>query len=193
METSMSTEKMGRPRDTVLRKKILGTAVKLLLSEGYNRTTMKNIALKAGASKQTLYRWWSNRAELLMEAFTDYAERRIAFPETHSDEEDLFEFIHNTFSGIRKETGALLKSLLAESINSSDFADIFYNKFILKRQIYLAHKIKLMSKFKDHDEETINTFVDVIFGTMWYRLLFDHRPLDKKFAQEIASLILRTT
>jgi len=186
----MSNKKIGRPRDETIRKRILETAVALLISNGYRNTTMKDISIQAKVSKQTLYRWWNNRAELLMESFVYYAEENVLFPETNSSGENLQIFLSNTFSSITEETRVLLRSLLAESIGDDNFAGVFFDRFIRKRQDFLARKLMAMPEFESRDEESINAAVDILFGAMWYRLIFSHRPLDDAFAGEIVSLVL---
>jgi AcrR family transcriptional regulator len=183
----MSMKKLGRPRDEITHKKILRTAITLLLENGYRETTMKDISLKARVSKQTIYRWWNNRAELLMEAFAFYSAEKIPFPDAASEDENLLEFIKKTFS--TAEARILLKTLLAESLMDEEFGRTFFEKFILQRQTFLAEKLKLLPQLKSQNQETVDAMVDLIFGAMWYRLIFAHRPLDAAFAEQISAIV----
>ncbi|RRR65009.1 TetR/AcrR family transcriptional regulator, partial [Streptomyces sp. RP5T] len=58
-------------------------ALGLVAEVGYPKTTIEGIAARAGVGKQTIYRWWSSKAEVLMEAFLDLSEQaaREAGPE----------------------------------------------------------------------------------------------------------------
>jgi len=191
MESRMSNKKTGRPRDESIRKRILETAVKILMKKGYRETTMKDIAREAQVSKQTLYRWWKNRAELLMEAFAENAEKTVLFPDTESNIFNLEEFLKNTFRTSDNKTRALLKTLLAESISDRNFGEVSFNNFIKKRQAFLSEKLKHLSEFESEKDKRIDSIVDIIFGTLWYRILFDHRPLDNAFARELTEIILK--
>lgn len=50
----------------------------LLLEVGYAAMTMKGIAERAGVSRQTVYRWWSTKAEILFEATATDAAQELA-------------------------------------------------------------------------------------------------------------------
>ncbi|MFA3838080.1 TetR/AcrR family transcriptional regulator [Streptomyces aureus] len=53
------------------RRAIYDAALALVGEIGYPKTTIEGIAARAGVGKQTIYRWWSSKAEVLMEAFID--------------------------------------------------------------------------------------------------------------------------
>ncbi|MET8945071.1 TetR/AcrR family transcriptional regulator [Streptomyces sp. NPDC004542] len=68
------------------RRAIYAAALELVGEVGYPKTTIEGIAARAGVGKQTIYRWWSSKADVLMEAFLDLAERtaRTAGQEPHT-------------------------------------------------------------------------------------------------------------
>jgi AcrR family transcriptional regulator len=58
----------GRPRSESAREAVIHAVDDLLVEQGYAAMTMKSIAERAGVGRQTLYRWWANKAEVLFEA-----------------------------------------------------------------------------------------------------------------------------
>jgi AcrR family transcriptional regulator len=65
----------GRPRSEAARTAVLSAAVDELLERGYAAVTVEGIAARARVGKQTIYRWWPSKAEVLLEAFLDLAEQ----------------------------------------------------------------------------------------------------------------------
>ncbi|MET9016544.1 TetR/AcrR family transcriptional regulator [Streptomyces olivaceoviridis] len=55
------------------RRAIYAAALALVGEVGYPKTTVEAIAARAGVGKQTIYRWWSSKADVLLEAFLDLA------------------------------------------------------------------------------------------------------------------------
>ncbi|MEU5632903.1 TetR/AcrR family transcriptional regulator [Streptomyces rishiriensis] len=57
------------------RRAIYDAALALVAEVGYPRTTIEGIAARAGVGKQTIYRWWGSKADVLLEAFLDLGEQ----------------------------------------------------------------------------------------------------------------------
>ena len=72
----------GRPRDEEVRKRILDSAAQLLEDLCFDDITVDAIAEASGAGKATIYRWWPNKAAVLIEAFRERIAREIPFPPT---------------------------------------------------------------------------------------------------------------
>ncbi|MFI2639862.1 TetR/AcrR family transcriptional regulator [Streptomyces sp. NPDC018610] len=56
------------------RRAIYAAALDLVAEAGYPKTTIEGIAARAGVGKQTIYRWWPSKADVLLEAFLDLGE-----------------------------------------------------------------------------------------------------------------------
>lgn len=58
----------GRPRDPRRDEAIIDAAIEVLVRDGYDRLSMEAVATAAGVGKATVYRRWSNKAELVIDA-----------------------------------------------------------------------------------------------------------------------------
>ncbi|MGW0293129.1 TetR/AcrR family transcriptional regulator [Streptomyces tuirus] len=90
------------------RRAIYDAALALVVEAGYPKTTIEGIAARAGVGKQTIYRWWSSKADVLMEAFLDLAEQSVeagpapyAFPDTGDLAADLKAVLRATVDELR--------------------------------------------------------------------------------------------
>ncbi|PYY27908.1 TetR/AcrR family transcriptional regulator [Paenibacillus illinoisensis] len=61
-------EKRGRPLDLSRNKVILETTLELLAEKGYDSLTIEAVAIQAKVGKGTIYRRWSSKMELVIEA-----------------------------------------------------------------------------------------------------------------------------
>lgn len=61
----------GRPRSEASRAAILRATFDLLVARGYPGLTLDEVALASCSAKTTIYRWWSGKAELAVDAFLD--------------------------------------------------------------------------------------------------------------------------
>ena len=83
----------GRPRSEPARQAVLHAVDDLLVEVGYAAMTMKGIAQRAGVGRQTVYRWWSNKAEILLEASIDDARSELASPPAADPAQDLLNYL----------------------------------------------------------------------------------------------------
>lgn len=75
--TSPSTTP-GRPRDTTIDERAIEAAQALLLSDGFDATTMQAVADRSGVHTSALYRRWPSPLELIEEAvFRDLPPGRV--------------------------------------------------------------------------------------------------------------------
>ena len=58
----------GRPRDPSRDEAIIDATIDVLVRDGYDRLSMEGIAAAAGVGKATVYRRWSSKAELVIDA-----------------------------------------------------------------------------------------------------------------------------
>ena len=59
---------MGRKRSAKCHLAIVESAAALLEEQGYLGFTIEEVAQRAGAGKQTIYRWWGGKPMLALEA-----------------------------------------------------------------------------------------------------------------------------
>lgn len=129
----------GRPRSETSRCSIIETALRLARTNGYARITVDEIAAEAGVGKQTIYRWWSSKAEVVLEALRENAKEEIEIPDTGTLYGDLKAYLENTFAVSLRRPGInnVLRSMMAEAQNDPNFFEQFRREIIDPRRAVL--------------------------------------------------------
>lgn len=127
------------------RRAIYDAALTLVAEVGYPKTTIEGIAARAGVGKQTIYRWWSSKADVLLEAFLDLGEQAAesagqqpyAIPDTGDLAADLKGVLRATVDELldpRFEAPA--RALAAEGVVNEQVGRVFVAK-LLEPQLQL--------------------------------------------------------
>jgi AcrR family transcriptional regulator len=183
------TGMVGRPRSEVARRAILKAALDLCERDGYSNVTLKGIADAAGVGRQTLYRWWQTKAQVMMEAMIDLVGSELRPPPVSGEPRaDLVAFLRETFALAHGVAGQVVVGLMAEAQSDPLFAAELRAHLIGPRRQALR---SVLERGVLPDDVDVELAVDLIFGAMWYRLLNRHADVDERLAEEIAALLAR--
>lgn len=124
--------KAGRPRSDQAREAVLQAVDDLLLEEGYAAMTMKGIAERARVSRQTVYRWWSTKAEILFEASVNDAELELAIDPSGDLLIDLTLYVRALARFLASSpAGAAYRALLGEAQHDAAVARMLASRDVL--------------------------------------------------------------
>jgi AcrR family transcriptional regulator len=181
----------GRKRSEESRLAILTAALELATEVGYAGLTVDGIAARAGAGKQTIYRWWESKADVLLDAVATKADLFVPIPDHGDFAKDLRAFLISSFALTAEEPLAnTLRALMAQAQIDDDFRERFWFYFLSRRRDALRQIIDRAFQ-RDEDLPASGAIIaDVVFGVIWYRLL-NKQKLDEYDAAEIVYLICR--
>ncbi|WP_394831850.1 TetR/AcrR family transcriptional regulator [Pendulispora rubella] len=188
----MDRPRVGRKRSEESKMAILAASLELLRERGYGKVTVDAIAERAGVGKQTMYRWWPSKADVVLEALTETARTSILDRDSGDLESDLRAFLTATFRALNgpQALGVVMRGLMAEAQLDPEFA-VRFGEYIAWRRAVLSSIVQRAVERGDVAKGTsIEALVDMLFGAMWYRLLLD-RPIGPKFAATLADLATR--
>ncbi len=179
----------GRPRSEAARAAILAAALKLVEERDGAAVTIKAIAEASGAGRQTIYRWWQNRGQIIMEALRESGREQIAVEASAGLEDRLRQFLKATVAEARKARKALAV-VMVDAQRDPAFLEEFRHSFVeVRRAAFLALFAvergdgQLAKRQRDY-------LADLVYGPLWYRLLVGHAPLDARFADELSASAL---
>ena len=179
----------GRPRDEVARTRILEAALELVEDLGFANTTTEAIAERAGASKATIYRWWPNKAAVLMEALRE-AVAQESFPNAGDLREDIRLQLRNFIKLLTGRHGRVFKAFVAASQNDPDVAETFRAVWVKPRRANAKAVLERYRGRELRDDLDLEPVLDALYGPIYLRLLVGHRPLTEKLADALTDLVL---
>jgi AcrR family transcriptional regulator len=184
----------GRPRNLEAQAAVHEAALSLLLEKGYSGISIEGVALRSGVAKQTIYRWWANKGEIILEAFASWAKRVTALPDTGTLEGDLRAFLEQAFKALSGDAGPINRALVTEALMNKEFAEKLLQQIIEPRRVLLRGLVeRAVERGEIAPPDDIETLIDLAFGPMWYRLLITHAPLNNKYAAQLARNMMRAT
>lgn len=154
--------------------------------------SIEAIAARARVGKQTIYRWWSSKAALVMEAYAGQKARIIPVPDVGSVRDDLKIFLQRLFVVQRiTRTGQTMAGLIAETQTAPDLAEAFRKQFIAERRAVVSQILERgTARGELRAGLDLDLVVDAIYGPVLYRLLVAHAPLDDLFIEELVNQLM---
>ena len=177
----------GRPRSERARRAILQAANELLESEGFAALTVEAIAERAGVSKATVYRWWPNKAAVVMDGFLSTVSSEVPFPHTGHAQEDIRLHMRRLIKALGGKMGRTVAALIAEGQADRELAEALRSRWLSARRAEVKEILEHgMTRGELREDLDLEVAVDSLYGPIYYRLLVDHAPLEENFAEALA-------
>ncbi|AMW08641.1 TetR family transcriptional regulator [Streptomyces qaidamensis] len=182
----------GRPRDERSGAAIIQAAAELVAEGGYAATSIGAVAARAGVGKDTIYRRWSGKPELVYEAVFTAAET-ADLPDTGTLEGDLTALVQSLVEEFSAPAAAAaLPGLLA------DFAAAPHLRATIRTRFLQPAKERLVAVFDragQRGETSANLPVDLVLDTLAGAVFFHlgitgERPAPD-LARRIAAMIVK--
>lgn len=178
--------KRGRPRNVETHKSILSASYELLLENGFGAVTVEKIAERAAVSKATIYKWWPNKAAVVMDGFLSAASERLPVPDTGSVLKDILIHATNLARFLTSPEGKIIKELIGEGQFDSGLAEAYRTRYFLPRRL---EAMQLMERGVQRGELKenldIELCIDLIYGPIFYRLLVIGEGLDDVYVEKL--------
>ncbi len=186
----------GGPKPTRRREEvheaIIHAADRLLKKVGYGQVTIEAIAREAGAGKQTIYRWWPNKAAIFNEIYDSLASNTIPPPDLDSCEAELADFCFHVHK-LWRETGAgaAFAGMVAEVQADPSMMPLWRDDFLERRREAVKTVLRrAQARGEIPKNLDMEAAVDIVFAFNVYRLLTRQLIKTKEEAHKIAVLIL---
>jgi AcrR family transcriptional regulator len=168
---------------------ILDAALGQLRSVGYQRMTIEGVAAQAGVGKATVYRWWSSKAQLVVEALSTSCDVApvVATGDLRVDVRALVQYVVSLVT--RTPLGQILPQLV---VDLEDDAEARANLAEWLGPPRAGHRALLYSAASrsdlPHDIDAA-LVLDLLGGTILWRTLLGRKP-DSHLVEQLTNLIV---
>ncbi|MEU3220508.1 TetR/AcrR family transcriptional regulator [Streptomyces sp. NPDC006971] len=173
---------------------MLRAADDLLVERGFAALTMEGIAQRAGVAKQTIYRWWKSKVEILLDTLSDDArealEWRVGEDDPHGDLKSHLQRVADFFE---EPAGQVMQALLGHAQLDKDTAASLRDGFLREqRERDVAGLRAFLARSHDLsvDDRTVDRLVDLLLGPLHYRVLVLGKPIDEELVDTTARLVV---
>jgi AcrR family transcriptional regulator len=179
-------------RSEAARQAILEAADNLLVELGFAAVTIEGIAARAGVGKQTIYRWWKSKTEVLLDAFLGDAAQHLTPNDSGDLLNDLREHLHRYARFFESsDAGAVFRALIGEAQHDATLAEQLRSKYLdqqrTRDRLVLIRAIERGEARADIDVDQV---IELMIAPIHYRVLVTGQTVNRRFTDSLARLAL---
>ena len=172
LESPSSKRTAGRPRSEKTRRAILNSAFRLLKEHGFEGVSAQQIAADAGVSTATLYRWWKNKHEILLEAYLERTDRLLPSRSHSTPLARLREYTIRLAEFLESENGRVFLQLLMAIQEDRELYTAFYEQVFQPRRAEGCQVVRdAMAAGELHSSTDPDFLIDLLVGPQVLRAL----------------------
>jgi AcrR family transcriptional regulator len=169
----------GRPRDPGTDDRITRAAAELLLQRGFDRTTVDDVAARAGVGKATVYRRWPSKEDLAVAAMETLYSAEMPEPDTGSIRTDLATSYRAVLTFVNTPEGeAYLRTSIAESVRDGRIAALYRSSTERREQQSRRTFEKAIARGEVRPDIDVDSAVQWLGGLLAIRAI-THRPMPR--------------
>ena len=170
---------------------ILRATVDLLSEVGYVRVTVAEVARRAGVSKPAIYRRWSQKSQLVVEAMVTQM-RPGKDHDSGSAAGDLLALTEQLISVLtRTPLGRVLPGLVAEMAADPVLATSYRDLIIRPNQRHWRAAVERgIARGELCAETDVDLVLNTLAGPLYFCLLITGEPIDAGYARAAVDLVL---
>ncbi|MFC9324521.1 TetR/AcrR family transcriptional regulator [Kitasatospora sp. NPDC057015] len=185
--TAAEQTSSGPRRNEAARLAVLNAADDLLVERGFEGLTIEGIAARAGVAKQTIYRWWKSKVDILYDNLVLDAEEALRWPEPAEGADpsvaDLRDYLHR-FAAFLGEApaGRVLQALLGHAQLDARTAGLLHDGFLRELRARDTERVRACLAEPDQrgevDADEAAALLDDLLAPLYYRALLALAPAD---------------
>jgi AcrR family transcriptional regulator len=162
--------KAGRPRNPDVDEAIFRATAELLGEAGYANLSIDGVAQRAGVTRQSIYRRWSSKLELVTALMAEVSES-APLPNTGSLRGDLQALYRLYTRNLATPGGPIVPSLVAEAMHNAELSTIVVAYVDRRRLDALGVFDRAIARGEMRADADTGMLIDLISAFFWYRKL----------------------
>lgn len=181
---------LGRPRSEETRRLILKTTMALLEKETLQSISIERIAREAGVSKATIYRWWSSKVSVVIDAFIEHHVINTPMMQDVEPREAIAQHMRSLARQYAGWGGQIVAQILAEAQSDPDIRHEFHERFHNSRRGMVREVLNAWrASGQIGPEVDVEILMDVLYAPIYMRLLIGHAPLTDRFMEDLQNFL----
>lgn len=183
----------GRPRSEGATVAVLDAAYRLGASLGLKGATLQAISDDTGVSKMTIYKWWGNRLQLLIDAYLREASAALPLSATDPPVQAIQAHAARYVQALQGDLGRFQLAVLAECLAETGGSALFVERYLsVRRSLGVSVIQRGQAEGSISATRRAEDLYDQIYGTIFYRFQFGLPGLDAAFVQNLVGTTLQT-
>lgn len=180
----------GRPRDPSRDEAIIDATIDVLVRDGYDRLSMEGVAAAAGVGKTTVYRRWSSKAELVIDAMATL-KPAIDSIDSGTLEGDIELLIAASCSPHSQRLQQVMVSVCSALPREPDLLEAFKNRFTEPRIARITNMLeRARSRGELGPEVDVSIAASLVPSLMLQRALMTGKPAGRVYAEQVVGSVL---
>jgi AcrR family transcriptional regulator len=163
------------------------------MERGLDAMTIEEVAARACVGKASIYRRWSTKGSLALDAFlVDYLAQQPVV-DTGVLEDDLREALSLWSAAVvGTAMGRALVGIIAEAQNDDDLAQGWIDRVLAPaREQYRVMLDRAIERGEIPVGSDVDVIMDLLYGAAYHRLLQGHLAIDAEFIARVSRMVAR--
>ncbi len=171
---------------------VLEAADDLLVELGFAGVTIEGVAARAGVAKQTIYRWWNSKTDILFEALAVDAAEYFTSPDHGDLGSDLRDLLGQLARFLAStDAGTVCRALAGQAQHDPAVAARFAAEFVApQRERERAPFLRARGRGELAPDTDIDLAIDQLAGPVYYRVLVTRQPVPSQFTNALVDRYL---
>ncbi len=180
----------GRPLDASRDVALRDAALELLAEIGYDRLTIDSVAARARASKTTIYRRWSGKAELVVDALNSL-KGSPPVPDTGTLRGDLEAMARAATSTDNRFDAQLMIGLITALARDAELRRVFQERFIDSKMVTFRQVFeRAVVRGEVSEDRDLDVLMSLFPALMIHHLLISGEVPDARFTEQVVNEVI---